>query len=102
MIKFGDWKRLVEGGNVVIGDIAADRIDLKKIDRKKVVFEIGKALKFISDKYANFYGLPLWGDDLFKDKGFLSGSSLHLFNSEIPDETFVEYKPTVRGYRYTS
>lgn len=95
MLSFKKWYNLHEGGNVVIGDTAAERIDLKTIDRKKVVSEIGKALKAISDRYASFHGMPLWGDDLFKDKGFLSGSSLHLFNTSIPDETFVKHKPTV-------
>lgn len=94
-LSFKKWYNLHEGGNVVIGDVPAERIDLKTIDRKKVVSEIGKALKAISDRYARAHGLPLWGDDLFKDKGFLSGSSLHLFNTAIPDETFVKHKPTV-------
>ena len=94
-LSFRQWNQLHEGGNVVIGDTAAERIDLKSIDRKKVIFEIGQALKAISDRYSNFYGLPLWGDDLFKSKEFLSGSSLHLFNTTIPDETFVKHKPTV-------
>lgn len=95
MLSFKKWYNLQEGGNVVIGDTPAERIDLKTIDRKKVISEIGKALKAISDRYASFHGMPLWGDDLFKNKGFLSGSSLHLFNTAIPDETFVKHKPTV-------
>lgn len=95
ILKFRSWCALQEGGNVIIGDVAAERIDLKKIDRKKVVDEIGKALKSISDRYKALTGLPLWGDDLFKDKSFLSGSSLHLFNDEIPDDVFTKHKPIV-------
>lgn len=77
------------------GDIEANRIDLKKLDRKLVTSEIGQALKAISDKFASLHGLPLWGDDLFKSREFLSGSSLHLFDTAIPDETFIQHKPTV-------
>ena len=84
------------GGNVVLNGIAADRIDLHKLDRKQVVGEIGKALRAISNKFASIHGLPLWVDDLFKSNAFLSGSSLHLFNTaDIPDETFKQHKPTV-------
>lgn len=32
---------IAEGGNVIIDGIGADRIDLNKIDRKKIVSEIG-------------------------------------------------------------
>lgn len=95
MFTFKEWCKLNEGGNVVIDNTAAERIDLKKLNRQKVVSEIGKALKSISDRYKTLTGFPLWGDDLFKNKSFLSGSSLHLFNNEIPDETFIKHKPTV-------
>lgn len=83
------------GGNVVINNIPSERIDLTKLSRKLVVGEIGMVLESISNRYANFYGVPLWRDDLFEDKGFLSGSTAHLFNTTIPDEVFVKCKPII-------
>jgi hypothetical protein len=96
MLKFSDWKKLNEGGNVIIGDTAADRIELKTIDRKAVVKEIGAGLAAISKQFEAEHGLPLWSDALLKSKDFLSGSSLHLFDlRNISDEDFVKHKPTV-------
>lgn len=95
MLIFKHWLQLHEGGNIVIGGTAADRIDLKKLDRELVIKELGTSLKAISDRFSSVHGLPLWGDDLFKSRDFLSGSSLHLFDTSIPDTTFIQHKPTV-------
>lgn len=95
MISFRQFL-LSEGGNVMIGNVAADRIDLKSIDRKKVVKEVATGLKAISDRFKAIHGLPLWSDELLKSGEFLSGSSLHLFDlSRISDEDFLKHKPTV-------
>lgn len=84
------------GGNVIIDDTAADRIELKSINRKAVVKEIDAGLNAISKHFEAEHGLPLWGDALLKSKDFLSGSSLHLFDlRNISDDDFIKHKPTV-------
>lgn len=94
MLNFRQW--ITEGGNVIIGDASADRIDMTTLDRKKVVSIIGKGLQSISKKFASLTGLPLWSDELLKSNQFLSGSTLHLFDTnKIPDKDFVKYKPSV-------
>ncbi len=96
MLKFSSWQKLIEGGNVMIGDVAANRIELKNIDRQAVVKEIGIGLQAISKKFEEIHGLPLWNDELLKSKEFLSGSSLHLFDLRgISDDDFTKHKPTV-------
>lgn len=86
----------MKGGNVMIGSVGAERIDLKTIDRKKVVTEVSIGLKALSDKFKSIHGMALWSNDLLKSGEFLSGSSLHLFDlSRISDEDFLKHKPTV-------
>jgi hypothetical protein len=86
---------LNEGGNVEIDGIAAQRIDLTKISRSKMVGEIDKAFKVANAAFAKMYGVPLWSPELIKNKEFLSGSAFHFFNLKIADPEFVKFKPTV-------
>jgi hypothetical protein len=96
MLKFREWNTITEGGNVMIGDVAANRIELQNINRQEVVKEIGIGLKAISKKFEAVHGLPLWNDELLASKEYLSGSSLHLFDLRgISDEDFLKHKPTV-------
>lgn len=76
------------GGNVVIGDEKAGRINLRNNKRSDVVFELKKSFDLI-----NFVFKELYGENLI---GFFSGSSQHLFDIEgIDDEMFKKYKPSV-------
>lgn len=86
---------LNEGGNVEIGGIAAQRLDLNKISRTAAVKTIDKALQVINAAFNKMYKVPLWSPELIKNKEFLSGSAFHFFNIQIPDEQFVKVKPTV-------
>jgi hypothetical protein len=84
------------GGNVILDGESAERIDLRQIDRKKVVFEIRKGLQSLSEHFKMRFGQDLWSPELLESCQFLSGSALHLFNLDgIPDSEFVKYKPTV-------
>lgn len=95
MLEFKKWL-LQMGGNVQFGDVSADRIRMNDFNRKKVVSEISKGLKAVSDRFQDKHGIPLWRDELFKTNEFLSGSSLHLFNlKDISDEEFKKHKATV-------
>lgn len=89
-------KIIVEGGNLSIGQHQAQHIDLKVTDRGYIVPILNNLLLAIDAAYAKKYNEPLWGNKLLSTGEFLSGSSLHFFNVKgIPDEVFVEKKPTV-------
>lgn len=83
---------IAEGGNVQIGDVSADRIDLSKVDRDYVVKRLDRSLKVINLNFQRQFGLPIWSRDLFKSKEFLSGSSFHFFNKAIKDEQYRTIK----------
>lgn len=88
-------ENLTEGGNVQIGDVSAERIDLNKIDRTSITTRLTRVLQAINLLFKKKHGLPLWNEDLFKSKKFLSGSAYHFFDKAIPTKEFVQYKSTV-------
>lgn len=94
MITFKEFL-ILEGGNVQIGDISAERIDLKKFNRDWIVERLFRTLKVINLSFQKEFGLPLWNTNLFKSKKFLSGSAFHFFNREIATAEFIKYKNTV-------
>lgn len=93
MITFKNF--LAEGGNVQIGDVSAERIDLSKIDRNSIVTRINRTLQLVNLLFQKQHGLPLWNKELFSSKKFLSGSAFHFFNKAISTPEFVKYKNTV-------
>lgn len=89
-------KMLLEGGNLRLpsGD-EAGQIDLKVHDRKFIVPVLNNLLYSINNAYQASAGSPLWLPELLKSRKFLSGSSLHFFDTNISDEEFVRVKPLV-------
>ena len=88
-------RNLVEGGNLAIGQDQADTIDLKVHDRKFMVPLLNKLLVAINNSYASANKQPLWSPQTLQSRKFLSGSSLHFFDTNIPDDKFVQVKPKV-------
>lgn len=88
-------KPISEGGNLAVGDVQAQQIDLKVHDRKFIVPILDQVLQAINNSFAKSYKKPLWNPQLLKSRKFLSGSSLHFFDTNIPDEEFVKRKPKV-------
>lgn len=86
---------LQEGGNVVIDDKEAGRIDLTKVDRNRAVDVVNRTLIAFNNKFKKEYGIYLWNADLFHDKSFLSGSSFAFFDKSIEKDTFVKHKKSV-------
>lgn len=79
------------GGNVVIGDNEAQRIDLKKNKRSRIVPILSGSLEAINKAFQEQNGFPLWSNEVF-----YSGSSLHFFNIEgIDDRAFVSVRDSV-------
>lgn len=85
-----------EGGNLSVNGHAAQQIDLKVHNRSIMVPLLQSVLKAISNDFSKTYSVPLWDSKLLQSNKFLSGSSLHFFNtSGISDEEFVAKKPKV-------
>ena len=88
-------RSLTEGGNLAIGQDQAQSIDLKVHNRAFIVPILTKLLYGINDGFAAVNKKPLWNPALLQKGEFLSGSSLHFFNTKIPDEQFEKVKPKV-------
>ena len=87
---------LSEGGNLSLpGGHAAQQIDLKVHNRSYIVPILDNLINSINNLYSQQYQTPLWDPKLIKQRAFLSGSSLHFFNTDISDEEFVAKKPKV-------
>jgi hypothetical protein len=92
-----------EGGNLSIGDAEkgepvhyADKIDLKVHNRTYMVGLLNKLLHDINLAFHKQTRKNLWEPDLLTSREFLSGSSLHFFNTEgVSDEEFTKHKPKV-------
>lgn len=86
---------LYEGGNLVIGDVEANKIDTSQ--RASVVPIIDNALTAINNSYAAAHGgKGIWNPKLLASKKFLAGSSFHFFDrTGISDEIFTQVKRTV-------
>ena len=94
--QFSSRRLLQEGGNLRLpsGD-EAGQIDLKVHDRKFIVPILNNVLSNINNSFAQSAGTSLWLPELLKSRKFLSGSSLHFFDTDIPDEQFVKVKPLI-------
>jgi hypothetical protein len=93
MITFKQF--IAEGGNVQIGDVSAERIDLSKINRDSIIVKVNRTLQMVNLQFKKKFGLPIWNKELFASKKFLSGSAFHFFNRSISTPEFKQYKNTV-------
>jgi hypothetical protein len=86
---------ICEGGNLVIGDVEANKIDTSQ--RASVVPILDNALSAINSAYAAAHGgKGIWNPKLLASKKFLAGSSFHFFDrTGISDEIFAQVKKTV-------
>ena len=84
-----------EGGNLAVGGHEAQQIDLKVHQRNYIVPVLDKVLHAINSSFAQTYKAPLWKPALLQSRKFLSGSSLHFFDTNISDDEFVAKKPKV-------
>ena len=88
-------KTLLEGGNLEIDGTQAQQIDLKVHNRNYIVPILNNLLNGINHAYTQSQNGPLWSDKVLKSRDFLSGSSLHFFNTDLPDDEFTRVKPKV-------
>lgn len=106
-----DFTRLLkEGGNLgshkddgspmpgwqgIPGQHQAQQIDLKVHNRAYIVPILDTLLNGINAGFQQSAGGPLWSPKVLKSRKYLSGSSLHFFNTDIPDDEFERVKPKV-------
>ena len=97
-------RNITEGGNLssttpgwigTPGTHDAQQIDLKVHNRAFIVPLLNKLLYGINDAYASQRHGPLWNPAVLQKREFLSGSSLHFFDTNISDEQFFKVKPKV-------
>ena len=56
---------------------------------------LNNVLSNINNSFSKSSGTSLWLPELLQNRKFLSGSSLHFFDTDIPDEEFVRVKPLI-------
>lgn len=88
-------RTILEGGNLEIDGAQAQHIDLKVHNRAYIVPILNQLLTAINTEFQQSAGGPLWSNKVLKSQKFLSGSSLHFFNTDIPDQDFERVKPKV-------
>jgi len=88
-------RTLLEGGNLEIDGAQAQQIELKVHNRAYIVPILNTLLNAINDGFQQSQGGPLWSAKVLKSRKYLSGSSLHFFNTDIPDAEFERVKPKV-------
>jgi len=108
--EFFNRKTLIEGGNLgshkddgtpmpgwqgVPGQHQAQQIDLKVHNRAYIVPILSTLLQSINTGFQQSAGGPLWSPKVLKSRKYLSGSSLHFFNTDLPDDEFERVKPKV-------
>jgi hypothetical protein len=84
-----------EGGNLSIDGQDAQQLDLKVHNRSYIVPILDTLLNSINAGFQQSAGGPLWNPKVLKSRKYLSGSSLHFFNTDIPDDEFERVKPKV-------
>jgi hypothetical protein len=86
---------ITEGGNLAVGGAQAQQIDLQVHNRGYMVPVLNKLLLAIDSTFKKLRKKPLWSPQVLQSREFLSGSSLHFFDTNIPDDQFVKVKPKV-------
>lgn len=97
MLRFKHFIKLNEGGNVKIGDVSAEPINMTKDNRGQVTSDIHGFLHHLNKSFHKEHGNHLFGngDSALHDRSAFSGSTNHLFDKSISDEEFKHHKPSV-------
>jgi hypothetical protein len=94
---------LFEGGNAKAIDRStgetiarAEKIDLNKYERKKIVSEILQVLEKLNELFQKRYSKKIWNNfEIVKSGKTFSGSSEFFFDQKISDEEFIRHKPII-------
>lgn len=86
-------KPLNEGGNLVVGDVEAQKLDMTKSGRKEFRDKSLKLFKYINKLYKQKYNDFLWVNEKNLETGLqFNGSTSFIFDPSIPDEEVLKYK----------
>lgn len=85
------------GGNYTsTSGIQATPIDLRSVDRTKVVNDLTDFFTRLNNTFKKAFHTELWSDEVLASKSFVSGSGFHFMNLESVDtKTLTKVKPTV-------
>ena len=85
---------IVEGGNASVGNIRANKTDIKKFEREYLKNTLLSIFKKLDELYFKSYEEKLF-KNLNNIEEYLTGSSKFLVDASISDSEFVKYKPLV-------
>jgi len=90
------------GGNSRIidrqtGDIKgyAEKVDLTMFNRTELTRRMLGLFSYINVEFFKNYGVFIWKFEDLTEALVFTGSSKHLFNSEITDQDFIKHKPII-------
>jgi len=84
---------ILEGGNLVVNNIEAQKIDMTKSGRKEFREKSISLFKHINKLYKNKYKDYLWVNEKNLESGkMFNGSTSFIFDPSIPDEEVLKYK----------
>jgi hypothetical protein len=86
-------ENLFEGGNLVVNDVPAEKIDMTKSGRKEFVKLSLDLFKHINKLYKKKYKKPLWINEKNLDTGkMFNGSTSFIFSPSYKDEDILKHK----------
>lgn len=84
------------GGNLRVGNLCSEPINLNKTNRTKIVLEIYLALIKMNECAKKIFGEYIWENTgILRNGTCFSGSSRSFMNPELQDEDFKKVKPIV-------
>jgi hypothetical protein len=88
---------LLEGGNISVGNIQAQPVDVVKQGRQQTANDIHTSLQSLHNSFHKDTGKHLYGEDkaALQSRSTYSGSTEHLFNKDIDDADFIKHKATM-------
>lgn len=90
------FKKFWEGGNAMVDDIKADRVDFGKVERQQLIKQVVGNLKIANAEFEKEFGMKLWRKDSFISSGkVMSGSSKTFVDTRISDEEYKKHKPSM-------
>ena len=85
---------IIEGGNASVGNIRANKTDIKMFGREYLKNTLLSIFKKLDDLYFKSYKERLFVNfNNFEE--FVTGSSKFIFDKSVSDEDFIKYKPIV-------
>jgi len=93
MIRFRDFIKIDEGGNLKVGNVEAQKIDMSKSGRKEFREKSLSLFKELNRLYKSKYKENLWKNEKLLDSGVMfNGSTSFIFSPNYSDEEILAHK----------